>query len=89
MTGTGKGLAVRQDVAGLHHLRNSRRPPRHVVEIGHDGWRQFVILIGKSVHQLLKPSGQLGRVGPQHGLQPLADLVADRAAVQAVDLQLV
>jgi len=70
-------------------VRYSAGLPDHVVKIGHDRWSQFAILIGKPVHEDLKPDGQAGRLGPQDRSQPFPDLVADRAGVQTIDLQLV
>src|SRR5258708_10881841 len=63
--------------------------PNHIVEIGRNGWLQFAILISKPIDEDLKPRRHSGRLGTQDGSQPLPNLLADRATVQTVNLQMV
>ena len=73
---------------GLRRVRNSDGLPGHVIKIGHDRCGWFAILVSKSIDKNLKPKGHSGRFGTKHDAQPFPNLVADRAAVQTVDLQL-
>ena len=61
--------------------------PNHIANFRHDRRRRFAILIGKPIDKDLKLSGQSGRFWTKDDAQPLPDLFADRAAVQAVNLR--
>ena len=70
-------------------VRCRRRRPDHVFHGRHDRRRKFKILLGKPVHQHLQPKRQSRRFPGKDRVQPPADLVTDRAAMRAIDLQLV
>ena len=68
-------------------VRNSDGLPSHVIKIGPIDADSSAILIGKLIDKDLKPKGHSGRFGTKDDAA-LPNLVADRAAMQTVDLQL-
>ena len=77
------------ELAQISSLRVISRASVMQGEIGRNRWLQFGMVISKAIDEDLKPGSHSGRFGTQDGAQPLTNLLADRATVQAVNLQMV
>ena len=70
-------------------VRCRRRRPNHVVDGRRDRRRKLQILLSQPIHQHLEPKRQRRRFPNKGRAQPPANLVTDRAAMRAIDLQLI